>query len=136
VGDPVTDTATTVDQYLLALYVEHQRRSPPIPSGHLADRLDKSPAATTEMCQRLDQKGLITYEPYEGATLTAEGRSRADDLHERYVTLSWFFRAVLGLEDHEAEAMRLAGSVSPDTAARLAFLLLSDDEPTPAESSP
>ena len=132
----MTDTATTVEQYLLALYVEHQRRSPPIPSGLLADRLDKSPAATTEMCQRLAQKGLLRYEPYEGATLTAEGRSRADDLHERYVTLSWFFRDVLGLDDHETEAMRLAGSMSPDIAARLAFLLLSDDDPTPAESSP
>ncbi|WP_424019928.1 metal-dependent transcriptional regulator [Halorientalis pallida] len=125
-----------VDQYLLALYVEQQRRSPPIPPGQLADRLDKSPAATTEMCQRLDSKGLITYEPYDGATLTAEGRSRAADLHERYVTLSWFFRDVLDLDDHETGAMRLAGSVSPDIAARLAFLLLSDDGPTPAESSP
>ncbi|WP_227738856.1 metal-dependent transcriptional regulator [Halorientalis pallida] len=132
----MTDTATIVDQYLLALYVAQQRRSPPIPSGDLADRLDKSPAATTEMCQRLDEKGLISYEPYDGATLTAEGRSRADDLHERYVTLSWFFRDVLGLDDHETAAMRLAGSVSPDIAARLAFLLLSDDAPTAAESPP
>ncbi|SDG06269.1 metal-dependent transcriptional regulator [Halorientalis regularis] len=132
----MTDTATRIDQYLLALYVEQQRRSPPIPSGRLADRLDKSPAATTEMCQRLDSKGLITYEPYEGATLTAEGRSRAADLHERYVTLSWFFRDVLDLDDHETGAMRLAGSVSPDTAARLAFLLLADDAPTASESSP
>jgi DtxR family Mn-dependent transcriptional regulator len=126
----VAETATGADRYLLALYVEQGTRSPPIPPGRLADRLDKSPAATTEMCQRLDDAGLVSYEPYTGATLTEEGREVATDLHERYVTLSWFFRDVLDLDDHETEALRLAGAVSPETAARLAFLLSADDTPT------
>ncbi len=49
--------------------------------------------------------------------------------------LWWFFRDVLGLADHEADAMRLAGSVGPDTAALLAFLVPSADAPTAAVST-
>ncbi|MDZ7745894.1 MAG: metal-dependent transcriptional regulator [Halobacteriales archaeon] len=68
-------------------------------SGRLATFLDRSPAATTEMIQRLEAKDLVSYEPYEGASLTPSGREQAEALHETYVTLSWFFRAVLGPRD-------------------------------------
>jgi DtxR family Mn-dependent transcriptional regulator len=110
-------------QYLLALYIAEQGDSPPISSGAVAEALDRSPPTVTERFQRLDEEGLVRYEPYEGATLTPEGEAAAKDLHETYVTLSWFFRSVLDLDDHEAEAMELAGAVSPDVADRLAFAL-------------
>jgi DtxR family Mn-dependent transcriptional regulator len=110
-------------QYLLALYIAEQRGAPPIASGTVADLLEKSPPTVTERFQRLADEGLILYEPYEGATLTRDGETVAKELHETYVTLSWFFRSVLELEDHEAEAMELAGVVSPNVADRLAFTL-------------
>ena len=55
--------------------------------------------------------------------LTDVGRERAAELHETYVTVSWVFRSILDLEDHEAEAMNLAGLVSPTVAERLAATL-------------
>ena len=115
-------------QYLIVLYIEEQRLDPPIPPGRVADGVDKSAAATTEMLQRLADRGLVTYEPYAGATLTARGRDAAADLHERYVTLSWFFRDVLELDEYEREAMELAGAVSGDVSARLTEVLLAADE--------
>jgi len=111
------------DQYLLAVYIESQRSGPPVSSGAVADRLDKSPPSVTEMLQRLDDRGLVTYESYEGATLTDVGHDRATDLHESYVTLSWFFRSVLELETHESEAMELAGVIDPRVADRLTTVL-------------
>ncbi|MDZ5812797.1 metal-dependent transcriptional regulator, partial [Halorubrum sp. AD140] len=45
-----------------------------------------------------------------------------------YVTLSWFFRAVLGLDAHERQAMRMADLVSPVVADRLAETLASTEE--------
>lgn len=42
------------------------------------------------------------------------------------MTVSWFFRSVLDLDEHESEAMELAGLVSPTVAERLAATLLSD----------
>ncbi|MDS0260986.1 metal-dependent transcriptional regulator [Haloarcula sp. S1CR25-12] len=110
-------------QYLLAIYITQHRQDPPIPSGAIAEMLDRSPAAVTEMCQRLGEKGLVTYEPYEGVTLTESGRERAMTLHETYVTVSWFFRGVLELDDYESEAMEVAGLVSPAVAERLADTL-------------
>jgi len=111
------------DLYLLAVYIETQHSGTPVSSGALVDRLDKSPPSVTEMLQRLDEQGLVVYEPYEGATLTDAGLDRATDLHESYVTLSWFFRSVLELETHESEAMELAGVIDPSVAERLATVL-------------
>jgi DtxR family Mn-dependent transcriptional regulator len=114
-------------QYLLAVYIAENRQSPPVAFGAIADRLGRSPASVTEMCQRLDERGLVSYRPYEGVTLTDDGREVAADLHETYVTLSWFFRDVLGLDDHEREAMEMAGTVSSEVTERLASALLADD---------
>ncbi|WP_435130181.1 metal-dependent transcriptional regulator [Halobaculum sp. D14] len=115
------------DQYLLAVYIESQRNGAPVSSGAVADRLDKSPASVTEMFPRLDDHGLVGYEPYKGATLTDAGRDRAANLHKSYVTLSWFFRSVLELETHESEAMELAGVIDPGVTDRLVQLLPAED---------
>lgn len=132
VGEP---GSTRTARYLLALYIAEHRESPPISPGRIAEMLDRSPAATTEMLQRLAADGLVSREPYEGATLTDAGRERASDLHETYVALSWFFRDVLDLDAYEREAMEMAGLVSPVVAERLAHLLFEDlDVDTEAHS--
>lgn len=110
-------------QYLLAIYIAQQRREPPIPPGVVAEMVGRSPAAVTEMCQRLADDELVSYEAYDGVTLTESGHDRAARAHETYVTVSWFFRSVLELDDHETEAMELAGLVSPAVAERLAATL-------------
>ncbi|MBV0901340.1 metal-dependent transcriptional regulator [Haloarcula salina] len=113
-------------QYLLVIYRAEKEAEPPVSPGHIADALDRSPAAATEMLQRLESRGLVTYEPYQGATLTDEGRATAADLNETYQILLRFFRDVLDLDDCEAEARQLTGTVSPTVADRLASSLLGD----------
>ncbi|WP_050032957.1 metal-dependent transcriptional regulator [Halorubrum halophilum] len=125
VGEP---GPTRTARYLLALYIAEHRASPPVSPGRIAEMLDRSPAATTEMLKRLATDGLVAREPYEGATLTDAGRERAADLHETYVALSWFFRDVLDLDAYECEAMEMAGLVSPAVAERLTHLLFEDAE--------
>jgi DtxR family Mn-dependent transcriptional regulator len=110
-------------QYLLGLYVAEHRESSPVAPGVVASALDRSPATVIEAFRELESEGWLTYEPYEGAALTDAGRERAEELHETYVTLSWFFRSVLGLDDYEREAMELAGVVSPAVAERFAATL-------------
>lgn len=114
---------TETTRYLLAVYIAEQRDSPPVQSGAVAEHLDRSAAATTEKLQRLADSGLLTYEPYKGATLTEKGRTRAAEIHTNYVVLSWFFREVLDLETYELEAMKIAGTVSSDVIERLGTLL-------------
>ncbi len=120
---------TGADQYLLALYIESEADSPPIASGTVADRLGRTVPSATEMLQRLDERGLVSYERYEGATLTDEGRERAAELHRSYVTFSWFFRSVLDLETHEAEAMEMASVIDPSVTDRLTTVLPVRDPP-------
>lgn len=117
---------TEASSYLIALYAAELEREAPISPGRVADELGKSPAATTEMFQRLEDRDFVTYEPYDGATLTDEGRAVASDLHETYRTLSRFCRDVLGLDEYDEEALQLAGTVSPTVADRLASTLLGD----------
>lgn len=114
------------EQYLLAVYILGHREEPPVQTNAVADALDRSPATVTEAFQRFEDDGFVEYEPYKGVRLTDEGRDRAAELHETYVTLSWFFRGVLDLEDYEGEAMELASLVSPMFAERLASTLLSE----------
>lgn len=111
------------DEYVLALYIVEHQHDPPVSPGRVAERLGRSPATASEMFRKLDEDGLADYEPYEGVRLTDPGRARAEDLHETYVLLSWFFRSVLDLEDYEQEALEFAGLVSPDVARRLARTL-------------
>lgn len=111
-------------QYLLVVYVAERRDGSPVSPGYVADALDRSPAATTEMLGRLEDRGLVIGEPYQGVTLTPEGRDSAREAVETYRTLSRFFREVLELEEPEREAMQVAGSVSPHVVDRLAATLL------------
>jgi DtxR family Mn-dependent transcriptional regulator len=129
---------TEAAQYLLAVYMAEQDGETPVSPKRVADAVGRSPAATTEMLQRLDDRGLVVHEPYEGTELTAEGRETAADLHETYRTLARFFREVLDLEDPEGEAMELAGSVSSQVTERLAAVLLegADSRTSPDAVSP
>jgi DtxR family Mn-dependent transcriptional regulator len=120
------------NRYLLVLCRAERRRDGSIPPTEVADAVGRSPAATTEMLQRLDERGLVTYEPYEGVELTDAGRARAVELHETYVLLSWFFRSVLGLDDHEGTAMEMAAVMDHEVAVRLVETLPYDAATPPA----
>ena len=114
-------------QYLVAIYERERSADAPVGTGRLADALDRSPSAATEMVERLESRGLVEHEPYEGVTLTPAGRERAAELHETYEVLRRFLRDVLGVDDYEREAFRLAGGVSPTVATRLDETLLPDE---------
>ncbi|OYR39137.1 iron-dependent repressor [Halorubrum sp. Ib24] len=123
-------------QHLLAVYILGHQDDPPIPTNAVAETLDRSPATVTETFQRLEEDGLVEYEAYNGVTLTDAGRERAGELHETYVTISWFFRSLLELDDYEKEAMELAGLVSPTVAERLANTLpIETDAPSHSDGA-
>jgi DtxR family Mn-dependent transcriptional regulator len=119
-GDPAMSARS---QYLLGLYIAEHRHGAPVSPGVVGEMLGRSPAAVIESFREYEEEGLLTYEPYEGASLTEASRREAGALHESYVILSWFFRSVLDLDEYETEAMEMAGLVSTDIAERLASTL-------------
>lgn len=118
---------SNVPQYLVVIYRLAATEGKPVASGAVAAELDRSPSTTTEMLQRLDDRGLLVHEPYTGVRLTDEGRETAADLHDSYLVLRRFFTEVLELDDPDTEALELAGSVSPLVTDRLASTVLADD---------
>ncbi len=58
----------------------------------IATNLGISQASVTNMVQRLDSDGLLTYEKYRGMNLTPAGEKIAQAIIQRHETLSAFLR--------------------------------------------
>jgi Mn-dependent DtxR family transcriptional regulator len=48
----------------------------PVPLSKLAEELDISPVSVNEMCRKLQENGLINYQPYKGASLTPRDQKK------------------------------------------------------------
>ncbi len=72
-------------------------------SKDIATSLGVSRASVTEALRTLSKKGLINYAPYEPITLTSIGKSTAEDVIFRHVTLKRFFTEVLAIDPKTAE---------------------------------
>lgn len=118
-------------RYLVVIYALEQADGPHVPTGRIARVVERSPAAATEMVQRLAGDGLVEYERYSGVQLTEPGRDRAADLFGTHQTLCRFFRDVLSLDDYAREALSLAGVVDPEIARRLETTVLPPSDTTP-----
>jgi len=66
----------SVEMYLLrvALLQEDDR---PVPISALAEEMTVSPVSANQMCRKLEERGLVHYEPYKGVTLTLNGEALA-----------------------------------------------------------
>jgi DtxR family Mn-dependent transcriptional regulator len=91
----------------------------------IAARLSVSPGSVTRMLRRLQGMGLVDYERYYGASLTAEGRTEALRLVRRHRLIETFLLESLGYswENVHEEAERLEHAVSDEFTERLAELL-------------
>ena len=105
----------TVENYLKALF---QLAVPDrgVSTRELAGRLLVKDASVTHMLKRLSGTGMVSYEPYRGATLTAEGRQAATAVLRRHRILELFLHRMcrLSLDKVHAEAERLEHAASED----------------------
>jgi DtxR family Mn-dependent transcriptional regulator len=87
----------------------------------LAERLGVAPASATEAVQRLCRDGLVSYEPYKGATLTAKGNEAASRVKRKHRLLEVFLTRVLRMAPRKAhaEACRMEHSLSDETEEAL-----------------
>jgi len=90
-----------VEEYLEAIYKLAQHGAPAgIPA--LAERLGVSSVSANEMVRRLERDGLVTYAPYKGVTLTAEGEARALNVLRRHRLWERFLVDMLDMPLDEA----------------------------------
>ncbi len=82
-----------------------QENGKPVPVPKLAQELSVSPVSANEMCRKLAEKNLITYEPYKGVKLTASGIPMAQRVLRHRRLWEVFFVTKLNIKIQQAEEM-------------------------------
>ncbi len=93
------------EMYLKRLFEAHaDNPSEIIKTTTLAEMMDVSPPSTTEMIQRLANRGLVTHIPYKGCRLTPEGFQEAAKIKRREGLVEILLTEVIGYEGKINEA--------------------------------
>ena len=86
-----------VEDYTKAIYGLQRHGSESITTSALAERLDVAPSSVTAMVKRLDELGMVRYEPYHGVTLTASGERLALEVIRHHRLIEAFLADALGM---------------------------------------
>lgn len=90
-----------MEEYLETIY-RLQLKVGQARTGEIAQQLGLSPPSVTEMAQKLQELGYVTYKPYHGVELTDKGRTHAYHLLRRHRVVQSFLVQVLGMDKAEA----------------------------------
>jgi len=109
----------TKEEYIETIHM-FERESGKAQTGRIAGHMDVKPPSVTEMLRKLQDEGLVNYEPYLGATLTDKGRKMAGELMARHKVIADFL-VIIGVdpENAETDACQIEHHVSRISAERL-----------------
>jgi DtxR family transcriptional regulator, Mn-dependent transcriptional regulator len=121
---PSTETTTSVQDYLAAIY-DLGSTGKPVIGARLAKHMAISAPAVTEAVQRLGRGGYVKVGRGKELGLTTKGREIAEVMARRHRLLERWLTDTLGLDwtDAHEEAHRLEHAISPRVEDRLAELL-------------
>jgi len=113
------------EMYLKRMFEIHSEEpSAIVKTSKLADSMGVSAASTTEMIQRLAGRDLVTYIPYKGSRLTAEGFCIAGKIKRRQLLLELLLTNVIGYEgDVSSIACEMEHAVNDELESSLDKLL-------------
>jgi DtxR family Mn-dependent transcriptional regulator len=112
------------EDYLSTIY-KHRDSDGAIKSNQIAERLDISGAAVTDMLKKLSKDGYVDYKKYKGIRLTKVGEEYAMNMVRRHRIWEVFLHQVVGIpwDKVHAEAENLEHSSSDDLIDRLEEML-------------
>lgn len=126
----MSEVSESVGRYLGTVHLLTADADRRAKTSELADALDVSAASVTGMLATLEDRGLATYEKYEGVTLTDEGEATAREFLWRRCVAENFLEDDLGLDsaafaaDGDAADPRAIGqALSDDAVHRLKDLV-------------
>jgi DtxR family Mn-dependent transcriptional regulator len=90
-------------------------------TNEIAARLSVASASVTNMLVRLQERGLVEYERYRGASLTEVGHAEALRLVRRHRLIETFLTEHLGYSWEEVTRRRNAWSTSSPMGSRIAW---------------
>jgi DtxR family Mn-dependent transcriptional regulator len=85
------------ENYAKAIYHLQGRSKDPVHTSSVAERLGVTPASASAMLKRLSDEGLVAYEPYHGARLTAKGELVALETIRHHRLIELFLAEVLDM---------------------------------------
>jgi DtxR family transcriptional regulator, Mn-dependent transcriptional regulator len=111
-----------VEDYVKAIYALERHGEGPITTSALAERLAVAPSSVTAMLKRLDELGLVRYEPYHGVTLTRSGERVALEVMRHHRLIESFLAEALEMpwDRVHDEAEVLEHYISEDLERRIA----------------
>lgn len=114
------------EMYLVTLaMLKETGESLPIPVSRLAHQLNIKPVSVNQMIRKLNEAGLVLYEPYKGISLTIDGERVALNVLRRRRLWEVFLVENLKIPIHDASdlACRMEHVIPEDAANRLAIFL-------------
>lgn len=125
---PLTDDPQDADlsgkmrDYLAQVYRLSEGQPQYVSTSALADLIDVSAPAVNRMVTRLKEQGLLEHEPYQGVSLTDDGRREALKELRRHRIAEAFLVKVMGFGWHEVhdEADRISRALSEVITERMA----------------
>lgn len=119
------ETSAAVEDYLKAIYALEQDAGHAVSTTALASRLGLTPGSASAMVKRLAERGLVTHQPYKGASLTPAGLSAALEVIRHHRLLETFLAEELGMpwDLVHAEADALEHVLSEELEALIAAKL-------------
>lgn len=88
----------TEENYLKAIYQQAERDTKAVSTNALAEALDTSPAAVTDMVRRLHEKGLVNYQKYQGVHISEVGKTHALQVIRKHLLWEVFLVEKLKLD--------------------------------------
>jgi DtxR family Mn-dependent transcriptional regulator len=93
--------SVSTDNFLKAIYKINAEEMEGVTSKKLADQLNISSAAVTDMAKSLARRGMVVYRKYKAIELTAEGKIRALKIIRKHRLWELFLMRVLDYSWHE-----------------------------------
>jgi DtxR family transcriptional regulator, Mn-dependent transcriptional regulator len=121
----------SIEMYLVMTALLRGTPQQPVAVSQLAGRLGVTQVSANEMCHKLSERGLLSYQPYKGVTLTAEGEAQAQAILSRRRLWVIFLVENLGIAPEEADD--LACQLEHITSERLVAALKAFLERAPGE---
>lgn len=113
----------TTGRYLLGVHRLSDQNERQVSTGELREYLDVSPASVTEMIGKLDERGLVEYEKYQGVTLTEPGATVASRLAWRLCVVTNFFGSRLDTDLDDETSYEIGFALPEDGLSRLQELV-------------
>jgi len=97
----------------------------PIPIPRLAEELEVQTVSANQMVRKLEEEGLVSYQPYKGVSFTSSGKQAVETIMRNRRLWEVFFVEQLNFTPSEADALacRMEHITEPEVAARLAEYL-------------